>query len=80
MPKDLLKIIQIKDAVCQIEYNCSNKKECEIICACITSIMAQDKHFSELLMQNIATYMLHKNEFEEVLKESNRRGKIKTLN
>ena len=80
MAKDLLKITQIKDAVCQIEYNCSNKKECEIICACITSIMGQDKHFSELLMQHIATYVLHKKEFADVLQESIKRAKIKMQN
>ncbi len=66
MPKDLLKITQIKDGICAAECNCDSEIELERICAAIISFMGHNESFAKMLLKYVANYVYRRKEFDEV--------------
>ena len=80
MPKELLKIVRIKDNVCEIKYDGEDLHDDQTVAASICSLMLQRPAFGKTLMQYIATTMANRKEFSKVIEESRMMGKKKLEN
>lgn len=78
--KELLKVTNLKDAVCETKLNVSTTHEKEMIGAALLSMMDQDDEFAKLVLNYTGLYLLHRKGVEELNKEAMRRGEIKTKN
>ena len=78
--KELLKVTNLKEAVCETKLNVSTTHEKEMVGAALLSMMDQDDEFAKLVLNYTGLYLLHRKGVEELNKEAMRRGEIKTKN
>ena len=78
--KELLRITNLKNTVCQAKINASTTHEKEMTGAALLSLMDQDEEFANLMLNYCTLYLLQRKKVSEANKEAIRRGEIKTKN
>lgn len=78
--KELLKVTNLKEAVCETKLNVSTTHEKEMVGAALISMMDQDDEFAKLVLKYTGLYLFHRKSVKELNKEAMHRGEIKTKN
>lgn len=78
--KELLKVTNLKEAVCETKLNVSTTHEKEMVGAALLSMMDQDDEFAKLVLKYTGLYLFHRKSVKELNKEAMHRGEIKTKN
>lgn len=78
--KELLKIVNVKDAICEASINFSTQKEREMTAAAMLSLMDQDEDFAKAVMSACTNYVMRRKEVAGMNVIAMRNGKIKTQN
>ena len=78
--KELLRITNLKNTVCQAKINASTTHEKKMTGAALLSLMDQDEEFANLMLNYCTLYLLQRKKVSEANKEAIRKGEIKTKN
>ena len=78
--KELLRITNLKNTVCQAEINASTTHEKEMTGAALLSLMDQDEEFANLMLNYCSLYLLQRKKVSEANKDAIRKGEIKIKN